>query len=143
MWCSKLLFALALSISFSANAYAGNKTTHINVSAQYTVENGVTIYRGGLTSAQKTAQQSRRNALLKQRQRQDDRKAVTQQQKKRVQAAYKTGFKNGYSQAQKASISRPKPKYKHKRYGRRYTTSLYGRYGRPYHARRGYTRPQN
>lgn len=132
MRCSKLLFALALSISFSAN-----------ISAKPTVENGVTIYRNGPTSVQKAAQESRRNALLKKKQLQDDRKAAAQQQKKRVQAAYKTGFENGYSQAQKANITRPKPKYKRKRYGRRYTTSLYGRYGRPYHARRGYTRPQN
>lgn len=124
MKCAKLLLTALVSvgacIGFASTANAG----------YYSTENGVRIYRSGPTPAQKATLQAHRNAAIAHENRVAHHKALAVQRLRATQATYKDGFteghQQGYQQAQSERVVRTKRKYNRRRYGRRYTTDLYG-----------------
>lgn len=123
MKCVKLLLitlmSLGASLGFATTANAG----------YYSTENGVRIYRSGPTPAQKSILQARRNATIAHNTRiARHQAAFTAQQVQATQDAYKNGFADGHQQGyqQARDEQGTHTKHKRRRYGRRYSTSLYG-----------------
>jgi len=127
--CS-IVLALASIAPIASAGHCPGKT-------KYTCENGVQVYRFGLTPAQQHARNIHNQEILRHAAQMRANQALLAAQNAQAQAdieaAYERGFTKGNEQAQETRKRRNRYGY-----GRRYTTSYYGYGRRSYYYRPAY-----